>query len=51
MNPVFVLPAILAVAFAAYFTFKFYHTFAADQSDEYEHDGNQTTKIRHEANL
>ena len=51
MNPVFVLPAIVVVAFSAFFTFKYYHTFAADQLDEYEHDGNQTTKIRHEANL
>ena len=51
MNPVFVVPAVLAVVFAAFFIGKFYQTFAAVQSDEYEHDGNQTTKIRHEANL
>ena len=51
MNTIYVVPALIIVFIVVFFIGNLRQSFAATESDEYEHDGNQTTRIRHEANL
>jgi hypothetical protein len=50
MNPVFLVPAAMVAVFVGYYVMRHLHS-RSGGDDDYERDGDQTTKIRHEANL
>jgi hypothetical protein len=50
MNPVFLVPAAMVAVFVGYYVVRHMRSISGGE-DDYEHDGEQTTKIRHEANL
>jgi hypothetical protein len=51
MNPAFVAPFVIILVTAGYFMHKLRNFFLGSESEDYEHDENQTTRIRHEAGL
>ena len=51
MDSTLIAPAVVVILMVAYFLGRYYQSFVAEESEEYEHDGNQSTRIRHEANL
>ena len=51
MDSTLIAPALVIVLILIYIIGRYYQTLSAPESDDHEYDGNQSTRIRHEANL
>jgi hypothetical protein len=51
MIPIFIAPFVIVILLLSWFVGNYFIFFVRDGGDDYEHDGNQSTRIRHEWNL